>query len=125
MAGLLYLYRLYVYHAMEKEQIVKDRFKVMEKKLFNYITVPAMVATVVFGSWMIGLAPSLLSEKWLLLKLALAGAMIGWTVYGGLIRVEFELDQCTKSHKFFRYMNEGPTLLMILIVFLVILRPFG
>lgn len=125
MAGVLYLFRLFVYHAQETEAVVKERFKIMERKLYSYITVPAMVSTVLFGGVMIAQVPSYLSASWMLLKLAFVGALVAVTLYGGMVRIELELGDCKKDHKFFRWMNEVPTLLMIVIVFLVILRPFG
>lgn len=124
MAGILYLIRLLVYHAAETEAVVKSRFVVMEQRLYRVITVPAMMAAVGFGAWMIALNPSLLSEGWMHAKLGLVVLLVGITHYAKRAMRQLGAGQCEKSERFFRILNEVPTLLMIGIVFLVILRPF-
>lgn len=123
MAGILYLLRLFVYHAMEKEDVVKERFKVMEMRLYRYITMPAMGAAIILGMWMIVLSPGLLHERWMLIKLFAASFLIGITLRAGRFVRQFALGRVEKSSRYFRILNEIPTLLMILIVLLVILRP--
>jgi protoporphyrinogen IX oxidase len=124
MAGILYLIRLFVYHAAEKESVVKDRFIVMERKLYSIIAAPAMVASLVFGLAMLGLNPILLSEPWMQAKLFFVACLMLATQYANRMRGKFETGEVPKSEKFFRIFNEVPTLLMILIVIMVIIRPF-
>ena len=124
MAGILYLYRLFVYHAEETESGVKTRFITMEKKLLRIIVLPASLASLAFGVAMLALQRTLLHQPWMHGKLALVVALLGMTHYAGKIRKQLEQGKCEKSGKFFRIANEIPTLLMIGIVFLVILRPF-
>lgn len=124
MAGILYLYRLFVYHAMETESVVKSRFVVMERKLYRFITLPSMWVAFALGVSMIALQPSLLSQAWLHAKLTLVVLLMVSTLAAGRIRVSLAQETCTISSKAFRFLNEFPTLLMIGIVLLVILRPF-
>lgn len=124
MAGILYLIRLFVYHAAETEEVVKSRFKIMERRLYKYITVPAMLSSFVFGIAIIGHNPSLFSYPWLQLKLVLVILLAGCTGMSGKIVKQFANDTCQRSEKFFRVFNEIPTLLMVAIVFLAILKPW-
>jgi putative membrane protein len=126
MAGLLYLPRLFVYHAQSKtgsEQ--SETFKVMERRLLRYITTPAMLA-----SWLLGLALAFSGvidwskDGWFHAKLFLVLLL---SAYHGLLAKwtkDFALDRNTHSARFYRIANEVPTLLMILIVILVVVRPF-
>lgn len=128
MAGLFYLPRLYVYHAEKATpgSELSETFKVMERRLFRAIMNPAMIATWIFGILMV-LAmgwPGLLAEGWLWVKLALVAAMTWFHHSLGLWRKAFERDRNTRSGRFYRLWNEAPTLLVIGIVFLVILKPF-
>ena len=124
MAGILYLFRLFVYHAAETESVVKDRFKVMERKLYRIILMPAMVVALLLGIGMLVLNPILLQAPWMHLKLTFALTLIGVSHYAGRCLKEFEKGHRPHSERTFRILNEVPTLLMIFIVFLVILRPF-
>ena len=124
MAGLLYLPRLYVYHAENVEEPILTRtFKIMERRLMLYIMNPAMIASYVFGIWMISLVPELLEEGWMQAKIFLLVAMTGF--HGALARWRrfFANDENILTPKFYRLMNEVPTILMILIVILAILKP--
>tara|TARA_B100000575_G_C23038850_1_gene597925 strand:+ start:306 stop:746 length:441 start_codon:yes stop_codon:yes gene_type:complete len=124
MAGLLYLPRLYVYHAENiEEPILNTTFKVMERRLMFYIMNPAMIASFVFGIWMIALAPGLLEEGWMQAKIFLLVAMTGY--HGALARWRrfFAKDANSLAPKFYRLINEVPTALMILIVILAIVKP--
>ena len=126
MAGLLYLPRLFIYHAESKtgsEQ--SETFKVMERRLLRYITTPAMLA-----SWVLGLALAFSGvidwskDGWFHAKLFLVLVL---SAYHGLLAKwtkDFALDRNTRSPRFYRIANEVPTLLMILIVILVVVRPF-
>tara|TARA_B100000700_G_scaffold259510_1_gene294366 strand:- start:460 stop:900 length:441 start_codon:yes stop_codon:yes gene_type:complete len=124
MAGLLYLPRLYVYHAENiEEPILNTTFKIMERRLMLYIMNPAMIASFVFGVWMIALVPGLLEEGWMQLKIFLLVLMTGY--HGALARWRrfFAKDANSLAPKFYRLINEVPTVLMILIVILAILKP--
>ena len=124
MAGILYLFRLFVYHAAEREAVVKERFKVMERKLYKIIVVPAMLLAFALGIALIAMNPGLLHQPWLHAKLALVVALAGFSGFGGKLRRELERDVCRYSERTFRILNEVPTVLMVLIVLLVIVRPF-
>jgi putative membrane protein len=126
MAGLLYLPRLYVYHCgVAPGSEASETFKVMERKLLRYIMNPAMIASFVFGFWLIWvLSPGIWSQGWLHGKLAL---VIGLAAMHGMMakwRRDFELDRNRRSARFFRWMNEVPTVLMIGIVVLAVVKPF-
>jgi len=124
MAGILYLIRLFAYHAEETENVVKERFTTMERKLALVIMLPAMLGTVLFGLILIGLNPSVLSAPWMHFKLLFVALLMGITHRTGRWRADLADNRSARSGKFFRTMNELPTLLMILIVFMVIVRPF-
>jgi len=123
MAGILYLIRLFVYHAAEKEEVVRSRFKIMEYRLYRYITFPAMIASFVFGGLMLWLNPVLFSFSWMQSKLTLVAILTWSTARSGYYVKLFSKDENEKSEKFFRFFNELPTLLMLGIVLLVILKP--
>ena len=125
MAGMLYLPRLFVYHSVAEVGSDKsETFKVMERRLLRGIINPAMIATWVFGLWMIIGGWVSLSDGWLHAKLVLVLLLSG--VHGMLAKYVrlFAQDKNTKSQKFFRILNEVPTVLMIGIVILVIVKPF-
>ncbi len=126
MAGLLYLPRLFVYHAESKtgsEQ--SETFKVMERRLLRYITTPAMLASWALGLWLaFSGVIDWSKDGWFHLKLFLALVL---SAYHGLLAKwtkDFAVDRNTRSPRFYRIANEVPTLLMILIVILVVVRPF-
>ncbi|MCL4129665.1 UNVERIFIED_CONTAM: hypothetical protein GTU68_029988 [Idotea baltica] len=123
MAGVLYLIRLFVYHSAEAEQVVMERFKIMEHRLYRYITLPAMVSTFIFGIAMLLMNSTLFSFSWVHWKLTLVLILALSTLYSGKIVKDFSNDKCRHSEKFFRFFNELPTLLMVIIVFLAILKP--
>ena len=125
MAGLLYLPRIFVYHSQNNAQpIISEVFKVMEKKLFYYIMTPAMIL-----SWILGLILiheigfDKLGQTWMILKLFFVVLLTLYHLYLGKILGQFKLDSNKHSHKFYRYINEIPTLLLILIIFVVIFKP--
>nr|WP_211114367.1 protoporphyrinogen oxidase HemJ [Azospirillum rugosum] len=125
MAGMLYLPRLFVYHCETAPgSDSSERFKVMERRLMRAIMNPAMIASFVFGIALIALNPGWMSQGWLHAKIlfvlglaAVHGMMSRW-------RKDFEADRNTRPQRFFRIMNEVPTLLMIGIVIFVIVKPF-
>jgi len=124
MAGVLYLLRLYVYHAAEKVDVVKERFTVMENRLYRFITLPAMTVSLILGAGLIFVSPFFLQQGWLHAKLLFVVLLVGVTHMAGKWGRELQAGTSTKSEKFFRIANEVPTVLMILIVFLVIFKPF-
>ena len=125
MAGLLYLPRIFVYHAQNKDDNqISDVFKVMEIKLFFYIMTPAMILSWIFGLLLIHeIGFKQLSQTWMLLKLFFVVLLTVYHFYLGKTLNQFKLDQNKHSHKFFRVINEIPTILLILIVFVVIFKP--
>jgi putative membrane protein len=127
MAGMLYLPRLFVYHcAAEVGSVQSETFKVMERRLLRAIINPAMVATWVFGLWLVWLTwpGGWAYAGWFQAKLALVIVMSG--VHGMLSRYrrDFAADENRHSERFYRILNEVPTLLMIAIVLLVVIKPF-
>lgn len=125
MAGMLYLPRLYVYHAqLEKDSPTHALFKVMERRLLRYIINPAMIASLLFGVLMFTANSSLLHDGWMHGKMTALVGMFG--VHGMLSRYrrDFENDENKHDHKFYRILNEVPTVLMIIIVMLAVMKPF-
>ena len=125
MAGLLYLPRIFVYHVenIEKKQAT-DIFEVMERKLYNYIMTPAMILSWLFGLLLIHeIGFQQLASLWLQFKLILVSLLTIYHFYLGSLLNKFKLNQNRKTSKFYRYINEVPTLLLILIVFIVIFKP--
>ena len=125
MAGLLYLPRIFVYHAQNNSQaIISEVFKVMEKKLFFYIMTPAMTLSWLFGLLLIHeIGFEQLGQTWMILKLAFVVLLTIYHFFLGSILNQFKLNLNEYSHKFFRYINEIPTILLILIIFVVIFKP--
>ena len=125
MAGLLYLPRIFVYHVENlKDKNTSLIFKTMERKLYFYIMLPAMILTWSFGLILISsLGFEVLSTTWMKFKLVLVFILTLYHFYLFKLLSNFELDQNTKSSKFFRIINEVPTILLILIVFIVVFKP--
>jgi len=125
MAGLLYLPRIFVYHTENLEDNnTSSIFKIMEKKLYLYIMMPAMVLSWIFGMILISnIGFETLSALWIKIKLILVILLTLYHFYLGKLLEDFRLNKNTKSSKFFRIINEVPTLLLILIVFIVIFKP--
>ena len=124
MAGLLYLPRIFVYHSENNNEIISSVFKTMERKLFFYIMTPAMVLSWLFGLILIHeVGFQQLASLWLQLKLILVLFLTIYHFYLGSLLNQFKLDQNKKTSKFYRYINEIPTLLLILIVFIVVFKP--
>ena len=125
MAGLLYLPRIFVYHSQNNtQQIISEVFKVMEKKLFFYIMTPAMILSWVFGLILIyEIGFDKLGQTWMILKLVFVTLLTFYHFYLGRILGQFRIDSNRHSHKFYRLINEIPTLLLILIIFVVIFKP--
>jgi putative membrane protein len=124
MAGLLYLPRIFVYHSENDNEIITNVFKTMEKKLFYYIMTPAMTLSWLFGLVLIHeIGFDELGSLWLQLKIIFVIILTLYHFYLGFLLKKFNLDQNLRSSKFYRYINEVPTLLLILIVFVVIFKP--
>ena len=125
MAGLLYLPRIFVYHVENlRDENTSLIFKTMERKLYFYIMTPAMILTWVFGLILISsLGPEILSTVWIKLKLLLVILLTLYHFYLSKLLSDFNLGQNTKSSKFFRIINEVPTILLVLIVFIVVFKP--
>ena len=124
MAGLLYLPRIYVYHSENTNEIVMSVFKTMERKLYFYIMNPAMILSWLFGLLLISeIGFEELGSLWLQLKLVSIIFLTIYHFYLGKLLIKFKNDQNQKSSKFYRYINEIPTLLLILIIFIVIFKP--
>lgn len=124
-AGIFYLPRLFVYHAMAEDQISKDRFKIMERKLYRGIMNPSMIVTVALGLWMfIANIEAYKGSGWMHAKLTLVFLLIGYHHVCLAYLKKFANDANTKSDKFYRVFNEIPVFLLVAIVILVIVRPF-
>ena len=125
MAGLLYLPRIFVYHSenINREEVCTV-FKTMERKLYNYIMMPAMILSWLFGLILISqVGFETIGMKWLQIKLILVTLLSVYHFYLGLLLSNFNKNNNTKSSKFFRWLNEFPTLLLIIIIFVVIFKP--
>ena len=124
MAGLLYLPRIFVYHSENSNEIVTFVFKTMERKLFYFIMTPAMVLSWFFGLLLISkIGFDQLGELWLQLKLTFVTFLTFYHFYLGKLLNKFRIDKNDKTSKFYRYINEIPTLFLILIIFIVIFKP--
>ena len=124
-AAIFYLPRLFVYHAMAEDTVSRERFKVMERKLYRGITTPSMIATVIFGVWLISYnAPGYFSMGWMHAKLVLVALLIVYHFYCGHLVKVFRDDQNTRSHVFYRWFNEVPVLILLAVVILAVVKPF-
>ena len=121
-AGLFYLPRLYVYHAMSTDEISNERFKVMERKLFFGIMTPGAILTIGFGLWLwLGYG---FYGGWLHAKLFLVAVLVVCHIHCGKLLSDFRHDRNKHGHVFYRWLNELPVVLLIAIVLLVELQPF-
>ena len=121
-AGLFYLPRLFVYHAMSEDTVSIERFRVMERKLYFGIMTPGAALTVLSG-----LALWLhygISERWLYVKLALVAVLIAYHLWCGALVKAFRTDRAPHGHVWFRWFNEVPVVFLIAIVILVVVKPF-
>jgi protoporphyrinogen IX oxidase len=121
-AGLFYLPRLLVYHAEALDTTGRERFKVMERRLYAMLNI-GMTATVVFGLWVLSYEPALLGLGWMRLKLALVSVLVAYHFWCGRLVRDFRDDRNVHSARWYRYFNEAPSLLLLAIVILVIVRP--
>tara|TARA_B100001248_G_C26992600_1_gene279739 strand:- start:46 stop:423 length:378 start_codon:yes stop_codon:yes gene_type:complete len=124
MAGLLYLPRIFVYHSEASHDSQKTVFKTMERKLYNYIMMPAMLLSWLFGLLLIhNLGFSIFLELWMQIKIILVIILTIYHFLLGKYLEEFALDNNNKSSKYFRIINEVPTIILIVVVFIVIYKP--
>lgn len=124
-AGIFYLPRLFVYHAMAEDAAGRERFKVMERKLYNGIMIPSMLLTLALGLWMLlDNWSGYRHQGWLHAKLALVALLVGYHHLCGAYMKGFARDENTRSHKFYRWFNEVPVVLLVGIVILAVVRPF-
>ncbi|MDG2146597.1 MAG: protoporphyrinogen oxidase HemJ [Porticoccaceae bacterium] len=123
-AALFYLPRLFVYHAMSEDEISIERFKVMQRKLYRGIANPSMIATIIFGLWLVTLVPAYLNEIWFQLKAGLVLLLIGYHHMCLSHMKRLAEDRNDKTHVYFRVFNEVPVLFLVGIVILVVVKPF-
>ena len=122
-AGLFYLPRLFVNHAMVDDPATIERLKVMEQKLYRFVT-PFMALALGLGLWMIAEAPDLMRNGWMHAKLALVALLVVYHFWCGRLLKELRDDTSTHSHRFFRVFNELPVLVLFAVVILVVIKPF-
>ena len=121
-AGIFYLPRLFVYHAMATDAVGIERFKIMERKLFYGIMTPGAVLTLASGAWLwLGYG---ISGGWLHAKLVLVALLVAYHVYCGKLMLDFRLDRNRHGHVYYRWLNELPVVILIAIVILVVVKPF-
>lgn len=122
-AVLFYLPRLFVYHAMTASQPMRDQFKIMERRLYRGIGTPSLIITLVFGFWTAHYQWAYyIQSGWFHIKVTLVGLLVVYHfMCGGMVK-QFARDECKKSHVFFRWFNEFPTLILVACVLLVVLK---
>ena len=124
-AALFYLPRLFVYHAMSEDEISNERFKIMERKLYRGIMTPSAVLTVVFGGILIGYNPAYyMTAGWMHAKLLLVAVLLVFHFMCWQHLKNFRDDRNTRDHIYFRWFNEVPTVVLIAVVILVVVKPF-
>ena len=123
-AGLFYLPRLFVYHAAAEDDASKQRFKIMERKLYYGITTPGAIITVALGFWLIHLMGyGILYAFWLQVKLALITILVIYHLYCGKLLKDFKNDNNQHGHVWYRWFNEFPVFILIAVILLVELQP--
>ena len=123
-AGLFYLPRLFVYHALTEDRAGIDRFQIMERKLFLGIMTPSAILAILLGIWALYRLPGYLFANWMVLKLILVGLLILYHLWCGRIILDFRADRNSRSHVWYRWFNEAPVLALVAIVILVVVKPF-
>ena len=124
MAGLLYLPQIYVYHSEATHDSQKNLFKIMERKLYNYIMMPAMLLSWLFGILLIhSLSFAVFLELWMQIKMASVAILTFYHFLLGRYLNDFAINSNQKSSKFFRIINEVPTIILIVVVFIVVFKP--
>ena len=121
-AGLFYLPRLFVYHSMAEDAASRERFKIMERKLYYGIMAPGAVLTVAFGAWLwLGYG---ITGGWLHAKLALVAVLIAYHLWCGRLLDEFKRERNVHGHVWYRWFNEFPVIVLVAIVVLAVVKPF-
>ncbi|RKZ80492.1 MAG: TIGR00701 family protein [Candidatus Parabeggiatoa sp. nov. 1] len=130
-AGLFYLPRLFVYHAMTEDELSNERFKVMERKLYHGITMPSAILAVGLGVWLLVayhwwqlFLTATGTVFWLYAKLVLVAILIGYHFYCGKLLNDFKHDRNRHTHVFYRWFNEFPVLILVAVTILVEVQPF-
>ena len=124
MAGLLYLPRIFVYHSEATYDSQKDIFKIMERKLYNYIMMPAMLLSWLFGVLLIhSLGFDIFLELWMQIKVILVIILTYYHFLLGKYLNDFAINENSKSSKYYRVINEVPTIILIVVVFVVVFKP--
>jgi len=124
-AALFYLPRLFVHHAMTEDQATRERFKIMERKLYRGIMTPSLVMVLIFGTWLISFNPAYyLQAGWMHAKLGSVLILVFYHFTCWHYLKQFRDDLNTRSHVYYRWFNEIPTVLLLLIVILAVVKPF-
>ncbi len=125
-AGLFYLPRLFVYHAMAEDDISRERFKIMERKLYYGIMTPGAVITILLGLWLLFdyAWTAYKTSGWLHTKLVLVGILIVYHLHCGKLLNDFKHERNIRSHVYYRWYNEFPVLILIAVVLLAVVKPF-
>jgi putative membrane protein len=125
MAALFYLPRLFIYHSGATDQISTERFKIMERKLYVIIMRPSMILATAFGLWALALAwDAFASSGWLWIKLLAVVGLLGYHHYCARMLKAFAADTSLHSERFYRIFNEVPAIALIIIVIMVVVKPF-
>lgn len=125
-AGLFYLPRLFVYHAMCEDTISEERFRIMERKLYYGIMMPSVVLTVGLGLWLVALRGHawLAQTTWLHAKLAIVAVLVAYHFYLGHLRKAFAANRNRHGHVFYRWLNEAPVLALVAVIVLAVVKPW-
>ncbi len=123
-AAIFYLPRLFVYHALAEDEVGRERFKVMERKLYRGIMNPSAVVAIGLGLALLWLNPGWLTQGWMHAKLALVVLLAGYHLWCGMLLRRFRDDANSRSHVWYRVFNEAPVLLLVAIVVLAVVKPF-
>lgn len=125
-AAIFYLPRLFVYHASAEDQVSRERFKIMERKLYRGIMTPSMIVVLALGAWLLTFNPRyyFIDSHWMHAKLTLVALLVIYHFYCGHLLKVFRNDNNQRSHVFYRWFNEIPVFMLIAIVILVVVRPF-
>ncbi len=123
-AGLFYLPRIFVNHAMVSDEATCNQLKLMERKLYRFVT-PMMLLSIIFGFWIISYNPQYyFSSGWMQAKIALVAVLVGYHLYCGRLVKTFANDENRRSHVFYRLFNEFPVFLLLACIILVVVKPF-
>lgn len=125
-SGLFYLPRLFIYHTKWPDQVSNEHFKIMEKKLYTYITTPAGILTLIFGFWVMSYNfAGYLQEPWMHVKLTLVALLVIYHVYLGKVVGEFQKNKNKHKIGFYHFLHSLPSLFLLLIVILAVVKPGG